>query len=87
MAGVFRPGPGRPDQLFFLSGARIDGQGNINLMAVGAYDQPKVRLPGGAGSAILAYVVERVVLFKTEHAAGGWWRPWTRSRRRATPRS
>ena len=30
-----------------------------------------MRLPGGAGSAILAYVVERVVLFKTEHAARG----------------
>ncbi len=40
-------------------------------MTIGPYDQPKVRLPGGAGSAILAYVVERVVLFKTEHAARG----------------
>ena len=57
--------------VFFLSGAQIDGQGNINLMTIGPYDQPKVRLPGGAGSAILAYVVERVVLFKTEHAARG----------------
>jgi glutaconate CoA-transferase, subunit B len=57
--------------LFFLSGAQIDGQGTINLMAIGPYDRPKVRLPGGAGSAILAYVVERVVLFKTEHAARG----------------
>ena len=57
--------------VFFLSGAQIDGQGNINLMAIGPYDRPQVRLPGGAGSAILAYVVERVVLFKTEHAARG----------------
>src|SRR5512143_2740322 len=57
--------------LFFLSGAQIDGQGNINLMAVGPYEKPKVRLPGGAGSAILAYVVERVVLFKTTHEARG----------------
>lgn len=57
--------------VFFLSGAQIDGQGNINLMAVGAYEKPQVRLPGGAGSAILAYVVERVVLFKTDHAARG----------------
>ena len=40
-------------------------------MTIGPYDQPKVRLPGGAGSAILAYVVERVVLFKTEHTARG----------------
>ncbi|MHB8070072.1 MAG: CoA-transferase [Desulfobaccales bacterium] len=57
--------------LFFLSGAQIDGRGNINLMAVGDYRQPKVRLPGGAGSAILAYVVERVVLFKTVHEPRG----------------
>jgi len=57
--------------LFFLSGAQIDGRGNINLMAVGDYQQPQVRLPGGAGSAILAYVVERVVLFKTVHEPRG----------------
>ena len=57
--------------VFYLSGAQIDGQGNINLMAVGDYHRPKVRLPGGAGSAILAYVVERVVLFKTTHEARG----------------
>ena len=57
--------------VFYLSGAQIDGQGNINLMAVGDYRKPKVRLPGGAGSAILAYVVERVVLFKTAHEARG----------------
>jgi len=57
--------------LFFLSGAQIDGRGNINLMAVGDYQHPRVRLPGGAGSAILAYVVERVVLFKTVHEPRG----------------
>jgi glutaconate CoA-transferase subunit B len=57
--------------LFFLSGAQIDGQGNINLMAIGPYEKPKVRLPGGAGSAILAYIVDRVVLFKTDHSPRG----------------
>jgi glutaconate CoA-transferase subunit B len=57
--------------LFFLSGAQIDGQGNINLMAVGDYHRPKVKLPGGAGSAILAYVVARLVLFKTAHEPRG----------------
>jgi glutaconate CoA-transferase subunit B len=57
--------------VFFLSGAQIDGLGNLNLMAVGPYEKPRVRLPGGAGSAILAYVVERVVLFKTAHEARG----------------
>jgi len=60
--------------VFYLSGAQIDGQGNINLMTIGTYEtyeKPKVRLPGGAGSAILAYVVDRVVLFKTDHSARG----------------
>jgi len=58
-------------QVFFLSGAQIDGRGNINLMAVGDYQRPRVRLPGGAGSAILASVVERVMLFKTVHEPRG----------------
>ncbi len=57
--------------LFFLSGAQIDGHGNINLMAVGPYEKPQVRLPGGAGSAILAYVAARVVLNKTVHEPRG----------------
>lgn len=57
--------------LFFLSGAQIDGRGNINLMAVGDYRRPQVRLPGGAGSAILAYMVERVALFKSAHDRRG----------------
>jgi glutaconate CoA-transferase subunit B len=61
---------GRLD-VFFLSGAQIDGRGNVNLMAVGTYEKPKVRLPGGAGSAILAYVVKRLVLFKVAHEPRG----------------
>ncbi len=40
-------------------------------MAIGPYEKPKVRLPGGAGSAILAYVVKRVVLFKADHSTRG----------------
>ncbi|MCW3491556.1 CoA-transferase subunit beta [Dethiobacter alkaliphilus] len=54
---------------FFLSGAQIDRKGNINLHAIGDYDKPKVRLPGGAGSAMLYYMVKKVVLFKTDHSA------------------
>src|SRR3712207_6200442 len=37
----------------FLSGVQIDGQGRINLSAIGPYAYPDVRLPGGAGSATL----------------------------------
>jgi glutaconate CoA-transferase, subunit B len=60
-------GQGRID-VFFLSGAQIDGQGNINLVAIGDYAKPKVRFPGSFGSAYLYFVVPRVILFRTEHS-------------------
>ena len=60
-------GQGRID-VFFLSGGEIDGEGNINLVAIGDYDKPKVRFPGSFGSAHLYYVVPKVVLFRTEHS-------------------
>jgi glutaconate CoA-transferase subunit B len=59
-------GQGRIDA-FFLSGGQIDGQANINLVAIGDYDKPKVRFPGSFGSAYLYYVVPRVILFRLEH--------------------
>jgi glutaconate CoA-transferase subunit B len=71
VAGFFDMAQAGRLNVFFLSGAQIDRHGNINLMAIGDYERPQVRLPGGAGSAILAYVVERVVLFKTDHSARG----------------
>jgi len=52
---------------FFLSGAQIDRLGNINLHAIGDYKKPSVRLPGGAGSSMLYYMVKKVILFKTDH--------------------
>ncbi|RWR12854.1 CoA-transferase [Siminovitchia fortis] len=51
----------------FLSGAQIDGYGRLNLSAIGSYDKPKVRLPGGAGSAALLPTVKRGILWKTSH--------------------
>ena len=54
---------------FFLSGAQIDRIGNVNLHTIGSYSQPKVRLPGGAGSAMLYYMVKKVILFRTDHSA------------------
>src|SRR6201990_3247075 len=47
-------GQGRID-VFFLSGGEIDGQGNINLVSIGDYDQPNVRFPGSFGSGYLHY--------------------------------
>ena len=59
-------GQGRID-VFFLSGGQIDGEGNINLVSIGDYEQPKVRFPGSFGSAYLYYVVPKVILFRLEH--------------------
>src|SRR5262249_27397658 len=60
-------GQGRVD-VFFLSGAQIDGAGNINLVSIGDYGRPKVRFPGSFGSAYLYFIVPRVILFRTEHS-------------------
>ncbi len=59
-------GQGRIDA-FFLGGAQIDGQANINLVAVGDYDKPKARFPGSFGSSYMYFVVPRVILFRLEH--------------------
>ena len=60
-------GQGRID-VFFLSGGEIDGAGNINLVSIGDYEQPKARFPGSFGSAYLYYVVPKVILFRLEHS-------------------
>lgn len=60
-------GQGRID-VFFFSGAQIDGAGNINLNVIGDYAHPKVRFPGAYGSAFLYYVVPRIILFRLEHS-------------------
>jgi glutaconate CoA-transferase, subunit B len=60
-------GQGRID-VFFFSGAEIDGQANINLVAIGDHARPKVRFPGSYGSAFLYFTVPRIILFRTEHS-------------------
>lgn len=53
---------------FFLSGAQIDGQANVNLVGIGGgYPQQKVRFSGSFGSAFLYFVVPRVILFRPDH--------------------
>ena len=59
-------GRGRLD-VAFLSGVQIDGEGRINLSAIGPYERPAVRLPGGAGSAMLMPTARRVILWRTKH--------------------
>ncbi len=51
----------------FLSGAQIDAQGRINLSVIGDFSRPKVRLPGGAGSAALLPTAKRTILWRTRH--------------------
>jgi len=51
----------------FLSGVQIDGAGRINMSVIGDPLRPKVRLPGGAGSAALMPTARRVILWRTKH--------------------
>ena len=44
----------------FLGAAQIDRYGNLNSTVIGAYDQPKVRLPGGGGAPEIALGVRDV---------------------------
>jgi len=60
-------GQGRID-VFFFSGAQIDGAGNINLHVIGDYAHPKARFPGAYGSAFLYFMVPRIILFRLEHS-------------------
>ncbi len=53
---------------FFLGGAQIDGEANINLVGVGDYPKAKARFPGSFGSSYLYFLVPRVILFSLEHS-------------------
>jgi len=53
---------------FFLGGVQIDGHGNINLVGVGDYPHLKKRFPGSFGSALMYFVVPKVILFREEHS-------------------
>lgn len=57
---------GRLDTVF-LSGVQIDGQGNVNMSVIGEFARPKIRLPGGAGSAVLMPSAKRTLLWRTKH--------------------
>lgn len=55
-------GQGRID-VFFLGGAQIDGEANINLVQAGGK-----RLPGSFGSAFMYFAARRTILFREEHS-------------------
>lgn len=53
---------------FFLSGAQIDGAGNVNLLGVGGCRvRPERRFQGCFGAPYLAFLVPRLILFREEH--------------------
>ncbi len=51
----------------FLSGVQFDNAGTVNASVIGDYYSPKVRLPGGAGSAVLIPTAKRAVIWRTKH--------------------
>ncbi len=53
---------------FFLGGAQIDGQANVNLVGIGGYPRSTARFPGSYGSAYLYLLIPRVILFHEEHS-------------------
>ncbi|MDH4192050.1 MAG: CoA synthetase, partial [Betaproteobacteria bacterium] len=61
-------GQGRID-LFFLGGAQIDGEANINLVGTGEYPGTERRFPGSFGSAFMYFSARRTILFRDEHSA------------------
>src|SRR6185295_3888911 len=84
-------GQGRVD-VFFLGGAQIDGEANINLVATGEYPQTDARFPGSFGSGFMYFAARRTILFREEHSrrvlvpkvdfisAPGWSPPQVRRR-------
>lgn len=51
----------------FLSGVQFDPYGNVNASVIGDYCKPKVRLPGGAGSAVLIPTAKKPIIWRTVH--------------------
>lgn len=51
----------------FLSGVQFDVNGHVNASVIGNYHRPKVRLPGGAGSAVLIPTVKKAIIWRTKH--------------------
>lgn len=54
--------------LCFLGAAQVDGLGQTNVSAIGDWHNPKVRLPGGGGGAVMLPTARRAVTWRTEHS-------------------
>ena len=59
---------GRMD-VAFLGGVQIDQFGSLNMSIIGKdYNQPKVRLPGGAGGPLMIRTFRRIVSWRPNHS-------------------
>lgn len=54
----------------FLGAAQLDRFGNINTTVIGAYDKPKVRLPGGGGAPEIATSCKEIFITMKQTARG-----------------
>lgn len=54
--------------LVFLGCAQVDAAGRTNVSVIGDWHQPKVRLPGGGGAAVMMPTARRVATWRTEHS-------------------
>ncbi len=52
---------------FFLSGVQIDGAGNVNLLGLAEEGRITRRFAGNFGAPYLAFLVPRLILFRTDH--------------------
>ena len=58
---------GRMD-LAYLGCAQIDGEGRTNVSVIGPWHQPRVRMPGGGGAAVMLPTAKRIATWRTEHS-------------------
>jgi glutaconate CoA-transferase, subunit B len=54
--------------LVYLGCAQIDAEGRTNVSVIGSWENPKVRLPGGGGAAVMLPTARRVATWRTEHS-------------------
>lgn len=54
--------------LVFLGCAQVDGAGRTNVSVIGEWNNPKVRLPGGGGAAVMMPTAKRAATWRTEHS-------------------
>jgi len=56
------------DALGRVTSFEYDGLGRTNVSAIGDWHNPKVRLPGGGGGAVMLPTARRAVTWRTEHS-------------------